>query len=812
MKKEIIFFLFLSIYYINSKGQKDIFSELKNHRFCGADKMNYTIKKSMKPSNSTQKINRKLSTDYTKIRILVETTYLEVQANSLDSTLKSKFPSIKEALNKAVNGISNLLNVEQLGGDIFENILNEEFFNYYSILQYPKSLINPKNVDADYILLVRFENTNELPSGVLASAMPLYLDEETNRPIIGILTISKNPNYFSLNHFSEYFSTVFIHELTHALGFLDGVFNFFPKKREGTLKQVLEERSGINRTYIITTKVVELAKKYFNCSELIGVELEDQGGQGSSISHWEQRILLGDYMGAIIYQEEMTISEFTLALLEDSGWYKANYYTGGLFRFGKNQGCEFLKNDCINNNNKSNFKNEFFNYEDANSPSCSTGRLSRTYEIIMTYYSNYVENAYQRIKGKYGEIYGGAYYTTDYCFVHAKNSYEGNNNYFEGSCKYGNGNYGNNIYYLNNGLMEKMHPNSEIPESYGEKYTNNSFCIMSTLITKNGNKIFNSIFHPMCYPNFCSDTHLTIQINDQYIVCPKHGGNVVVEGFEGLLHCPDYNLICTGTVLCNDMFDCIEKKSLPKNNTYYYDYEIKATQIYSDLNNGETFIEYELSENGVCPIHCNQCNTDYRCSKCENGFIKVEIYKEKKKIVICDNNTIDVSTNYYLKENDGYYLCFDGCLTCNEEGTNSENNKCLSCKNNYYVIENTNNCYNSEEEAPEGYFFNKESKIFKKCYSGCKTCLMAGIDNNNMNCNSCEEGYKFVEGTNNCVKIESWSKLWYFWLISGIVAVICVIGIIIIIIYCRRKKIKSNVLNKSKTRNSLNSQDIKIIT
>ena len=152
MKNEIIFFFFLSIYYINSKGQKDIFSELKNHRFCGADKMNYTIKKSMKLSNSTQKKNRKLSTDYTKIRILVETTYLEVQANSLDSTLKSKFPSIKEALNKAVNGISNLLNVEQLGGDIFEGILNEEFFNYYSILQYPKSLTNALPYEFKYFL------------------------------------------------------------------------------------------------------------------------------------------------------------------------------------------------------------------------------------------------------------------------------------------------------------------------------------------------------------------------------------------------------------------------------------------------------------------------------------------------------------------------------------------------------------------------------------------------------------------------------------------------------------------------------------
>ena len=33
---------------------------------------------------------------------------------------------------------------------------------------------------------------------------------------------------------------------------------------------------------------------------------------------------------------EIAISDMSLALFEDSGWYEANYYTGGLFRFGKN--------------------------------------------------------------------------------------------------------------------------------------------------------------------------------------------------------------------------------------------------------------------------------------------------------------------------------------------------------------------------------------------------------------------------------------------------------------------------------------------
>ena len=78
-----------------------------------------------------------------------------------------------------------------------------------------------------------------------------------------------------------------------------------------------------------------------------------------------------------IEYEEQAISEITLSLMEDSGWYKANYYTGGLMRFGKNKGCDFIYEKCVNQKtHKTNFKNEFFDelYNDKITPSCSSGR------------------------------------------------------------------------------------------------------------------------------------------------------------------------------------------------------------------------------------------------------------------------------------------------------------------------------------------------------------------------------------------------------------------------------------------------------
>ena len=131
-----------------------------------------------------------------------------------------------------------------------------------------------------------------------------------------MLNLTNNISYYSARRIKEYFRLVILHELTHALGFLYQMFYYFPVGINNTVS--VEYIRGAYRYVIKTPKVLEMAKKYFNCSNIKGVELEDQG---------------------VIYQEEMAISEITLALLEDSVWYKTNYYTGGIIRFGKNKGC-----------------------------------------------------------------------------------------------------------------------------------------------------------------------------------------------------------------------------------------------------------------------------------------------------------------------------------------------------------------------------------------------------------------------------------------------------------------------------------------
>lgn len=47
------------------------------------------------------------------------------------------------------------------------------------------------------------------------------------------------------------------------------------------------------------------------------------------------------------YTPEMRVTEFSLALLEGSGWYQVDYSLAQSLTWGKNKGCEFLNEPCI---------------------------------------------------------------------------------------------------------------------------------------------------------------------------------------------------------------------------------------------------------------------------------------------------------------------------------------------------------------------------------------------------------------------------------------------------------------------------------
>ena len=105
---------------------------------------------------------------------------------------------------------------------------------------------------------------------------------------------------------------------------------------------------------MITTPAVKKAtREHFACDTLEGALIENNPTSfGLLGAHWETRAFASDIMAPVkIFGAYLpTMSKVTLALAEDSGWYRVNYdmatkMTKGV-HYGYQQGCDFVENPC----------------------------------------------------------------------------------------------------------------------------------------------------------------------------------------------------------------------------------------------------------------------------------------------------------------------------------------------------------------------------------------------------------------------------------------------------------------------------------
>ena len=630
MKDKIIMLYILSISFLQ------VWTQLNPYIFKG-NKISY--------DNLNNKKRKTSDNPYESIRIYSDYSYIKYQSQENTNLLNIE-TEIEQGMEYSIKIIKKLINVIPLVNPI--NIITVEDLLEWSFktdnININKSLLkNNTGIEADLVVLLKFIESGEenllVDNEVASFSNKFILDKNNKRPIVGVIYINTNLD-INKGNFDIYLKSIFLHELTHILGFHYSLFQYFPGGLEKTIKTENEVRRNIQKKFITTPKVLEFAKKYFNCKEITGVELENQ--HKIQWSHWEARILLGEYMTSDSYTPEQIISEFTLALLEDSGWYRVNYYTGGLMRFGKNKGCEFLKNDCLDSNGDSIFKYEFCKFLDGDSPTCSSGRQSRTYCKSET--NPNFDKAYRRNGNWIGRK------NADYCPVSDIEEKEEKQLYYVGNCKYGNGKYGTHNNFEDNSLT-----NGDFEEILGEKYGENSFCALSSILPETESNKFSSYINSLraiCYPMFCNSKFLTIQVYEKYIACPREGGKVEINGkYKGYLICPDYNLICSGTKLCNDMFDCVEKESLSKENTFNYDYQINIDE--EKVYKAEEIPE--LIENELCQKNCLECEKD-KCTKCFHGYILVSENKYSSSFQCIKK--VEINIEKYCYDNDGfYYFC-----------------------------------------------------------------------------------------------------------------------------------------------------------
>eukprot|EP00095_Tigriopus_kingsejongensis_P010307 maker-scaffold148_size310697-snap-gene-2.12 protein:Tk10307 transcript:maker-scaffold148_size310697-snap-gene-2.12-mRNA-1 annotation:"conserved hypothetical protein" len=235
--------------------------------------------------------------------------------------------------------------------------------------------------DTDFVLYVSAIPTPQCGESIgeqastVAYAAHCQQEVEFDRPVAGHTNIC--PAAIKPGEVHGLFST-FKHELLHALGFSSSLFAFFrdpngdpltprgsdgkpPINRQLQLRQwsskIIKEierpwkvKSGtITRklSVMVTPKVVEEVRRHFDCPTLEGAELEDQGGDGTALTHWEKRIFQNEAMTGTVHTQNPVYSRMTFALLEDSGWYIPNYNLAEDIQWGKGLGCAFAQKSCM---------------------------------------------------------------------------------------------------------------------------------------------------------------------------------------------------------------------------------------------------------------------------------------------------------------------------------------------------------------------------------------------------------------------------------------------------------------------------------
>ncbi|KAK7199495.1 major surface protease gp63 [Novymonas esmeraldas] len=187
--------------------------------------------------------------------------------------------------------------------------------------------------DADFVLYVAAGPT--LDNTIAWSLMCQIF--RNGRPSVGVANVS--PKYITADLRRK---RVIAHEILHALGFHYDVF-----KKKGMVSHSISLRGKWFVPVINSPMVVAQARAHFGCRKQTFLELEDEGGEGSMLSHWKRRSMKDDLMasafGAGIY------SAITIAAMEDMGFYKGNYSMAEPMMYGRNAGCGLVRKKCVVN-------------------------------------------------------------------------------------------------------------------------------------------------------------------------------------------------------------------------------------------------------------------------------------------------------------------------------------------------------------------------------------------------------------------------------------------------------------------------------
>jgi len=357
----------------------------------------------------------------------------------------------------------------------------------------PKELYS--GVTTDYVIF--FDSTEDNEGSWVAESYSCYLSGTTKRPLIAKSVINRalfrptNGNIL-LQEKNVY---LLLHEMTHTFGFSGSLFKHFldenGKTRTGHIKSGTLD--GVDCVIIDVPPLTERLRTFFGCPSLEGAYMENSGSDATAGGHFERRQFVFEAMtSGLIYQQ--SYSQFTLAMLEGSGWYVPDYSMADPYWFGQGQGCAFLNQSCTSTG---------FDYDEF----CTGSSRGCT------------------VQGRSGGFCGSDTRTGGCRFVRPNIDYDCDN--------------------------ENAVDNARIPtaEVYGRGL--GSRCFTGSLSAKSSVSSSTSF----CFKHACSgsgpNTTLTVSIGKTNVTC-KAPGAVKVSGYYGTINCPDPLTFCStiGKVAC----------------------------------------------------------------------------------------------------------------------------------------------------------------------------------------------------------------------------------------------------------------------